>query len=451
MVAGPMPNTYDEIQKLYGCGKTPIARQEDNNSNTSMLVEPDSSPLSNIPTIDILEGKPVAKRVMKGKRSTLLSTGNVAHRQRLRKKARTKPPKTRSLNALKKTGHAVGHTIGHTSVAVGKSSAFVAKGLFTVVKGSVGAVRDGTTGGLQWIRGKRGKENGVSEEKIRSEELHKYIYDLHVQRMGYETAEPQYGMQDGRGRRGTWGNLSTLLDVRHAGGEMEEVEEEGLETVNEEEEGEEVQSMIVEKIIEMSPCHSKHELDMDVNDIQSLDSFPHYERVVSRSPTPTKSDSKSTYSQDGVENSLFRLSPKAQRLFHPQLDSTTYYSVVSEEPMKNASMTKDTDLTETSIIAFPHAERDDETDAGSVYSDILPTEGIQRHVSIAPFKDVNDVVEETTTITEAEYEKSIPAIQAWKWDVGFGQGGKTVRERVRDLDFALNSARSLDASGHSGK
>jgi len=196
MVAGPMPNTYDEIQKLYGCGKTLPARQEDNNSNTSMLVEPDSSPLPNIPTMDILEGKPVAKRVIKGKRSTLLSTGNVAHRQRLRKKARTNPPKTRTLNVLKKTGHAVGHTIGHTSVAVGKSSAFVAKGLFTVVKGSVGAVKDGTTGGLQWIRGKRGKENGVSEEKIRSEELHKYIYDLHVQRMGYETAEPQYGMQE---------------------------------------------------------------------------------------------------------------------------------------------------------------------------------------------------------------------------------------------------------------
>jgi hypothetical protein len=185
-------------------------------------------------------------------------------------------------------------------------------------------------------------------------------------------------------------------------------------------------------------------------------------------------------SSSSPSKSLRQLSPATQDIFDITRASTSYYSGISD-PIKPST---------TSSTTSPQHFAEITRHPSSLYSDILPQAfsssrqpsstrqlsyssslcerpisrqvssgrtislGRKRKISETVFRHVSNhpsIVEQQ----DVEKDRSVPEIESWKWDfraenAGTGEcdivGGKSVKERVRELDMAIDSAMSFDTS-----
>jgi hypothetical protein len=544
-----MPSAYQSIKRNF---PSTFAEPE-TTSVRSMVVEIDESR----EPFDLFEDKPAVAKARSTRRHTLLASGNIAAKQRLRKKRRSKPPKEISANILRTTGSIVGKTVTGTVKTV-SGTVHKAKDAFDIVKGSTGRL-------VKKFRLK-------GEEKEKGDELHKYIYDMHLPDSedtrsddtftGVEPVVTGRGRSRRLGRRQTWTNLGSMLDLNEGEvtvgdggvdvkdiklGTIEEVAEMSHYSRNRSEKlcdtdwkgnhhrstnnSSEQSQVIATSLQRMAnylhemrispkcdiPLEDGHPTAENPLQVQAMDEIgrsslqkeppnspqvdashqspipsdplltpqtvihnPSHSRVIApsrdywetfpSSPAPTPPPSKP----------LRPLSNSAQELFDATNNSTTYYSTVSDpiKPSTSSHLTLQPEITRSSSCFDGHPVRYDHEIGGGEESwctDILPEqEPLQRrHVSslysratsLNPVqssasserKILSDLADRQTTSHDRDMkELSIPALESWKWapppvEKGKidenGEGTRSVRDRVRELDMAIDTAFSMEGRG----
>jgi len=443
-----MPSTFDEIQKTFPATRRPASR--------SVFVEPDMSlPILDVPVIPSVR-QPI-------QRETLCRTGSIARKQRLRKKARAKPSGEISRNILRSTTSALKGTLHKARDALSATSRSVSR-LFT-----------------GWKRGKEKKDD-----------FHKYLYDLHSREEGSAVTGsvvslPVFGSVE---RKGTWTNLSSVMG-------LEKDEMKGLETIQE--------------ITEISDCgktkenrsfqsvakflHSLTEKkSVDFEENMAMDSSRKPSHISIHSGRSQRS-SQEYFIQNRSSQSLVFLGARASfeqvKLTppHSPAESTTtpsplkplstqgLFTVPSStaysegiDPVKPSISTQHSiqaEITRSSSCILKDLQSKDETAPETRVianqNENVSGEERERLVSVmsrdvSTYSQGTDV--ENSEVLQTEAEKSIPIIEAWKWapsspkrDPGqeSDDKGRSVRDRVRELDLAINSAMNIEHGQRPGK
>ena len=536
-----MPSSYSDIQRTF-----PQRPSPDSNSIKSMAVEIGES----IP-FEIFQD-PIPKRA--SCRATLLSSGSIARKQRVRRKLREKTPKEISTNFVRNTSVIVGKTVQK------------AKGAISMVKVStehLGKIVKGFGGSGNKSEGENGRDelhenthdiHKIGIEGAKNLDLENFIaaseIDPKNEIEGRDGSDMVGGYDNGR-RRQTWTNLSSVLmdsDMQDAGVDGHNVENEELPTI--------------EEICETSPCArrpsgQRNEVseipaleklnlreteaatkdDRATRDAQKikryleslalalkaktaaeqresidystpvqepispdrqplLDSFnlPSSQTIIHKSsieslishgsPFPTNWDTVSDV-ESNANKSLRQLSPATQDIFNVTHAATMCYSATSD-PIKSSISTHSPYIVE---VANPSATPDDRS---SEYSEILPPEDTkQRQISYLPILEprqpststsLNDRLVSTPTLSrdgqpsypsslsERQFHSSLQrsdkpasfpssptdgqtnwspeAFDLYTLDVEQSEDGvKSVRERVKELDRAIEQAMSFESSG----
>jgi len=443
-----MPSTYDEIQTRFSSGKSSGASP----GSSSLFVEADTS----LRTVELDPPGPVKRAA--GKRETLYSTGNIARKQRLRKKARSKPPKEVTVNILRSTTSVLGRTMHKAKDALENTSVRVGK----FVKGI-----------------KRGKEN--------QDEFHRYLYDIH--RSGYDemSSNASEGINEDliQGRRGTWTNLSSVMGLNE-----DNVSETGLETIQEVHEISDCarrRDYFAEGIVSHQDpsfpqvakfLHSLGEEEQPTNPMTEDNLTNVLSRTALQSseedyPNPdppminvATSPSNSTYIQNRVPSfdASINLTPPNS----PAADA----EIITPSPLKEIVSRDIFSIPSCATYTAPDPIKPSISSQYSVQpeitrssSHILETldqpdrrmvaqlDQCERVVSVMS-RDVSTYSRGTSA--EDELNQSLPVIQAWKWTPTTSpppkddraemdmEKGKSVRERVRELDMAIDSAMTIE-------
>lgn len=414
-----MPTSYDGLQKRFPCTR-PM-------TSSSTFVEPDLS----LPSLDVpMKGNQVGARETRGMpRETLVRSGTIARKQRLRKKSRQKPPSEISINLLRSTTSVLGRTVHKAKDAIGSTTKQVSR----VFRGL-----------------KRGKEN--------RDDFHRYIYDLHLREDEMEERSVASIPRVGESRYGTWTNLSGVMGLEKDEMPVIEREEVRLETIQEVTE-------VSEGAKQKDPSYNAvanflHSLgeervteeeipDVDVNTIPSRK--PSHISINSgqltpqslepASPTPSllerTSDTPLTQikltpplpPRNSPANSITTPSPSpslltshGQTLLQPHPSSTAYSDTQDIDPIKPSISTRH------SI----HLPAEITRSSSSISNDLSEK---QRVVSV-----ISNAVS-----TYSQEEKSVPILDAWRWSPA-REEGKSVKERVRELDLAIDGARNMERS-----
>ena len=540
-----MPTSCASIQREFP-HNVPI---ESASSIKSMAVEIDDTQ-----PFEIFEDPPHPSRERNRHRATLLSSGNIAHRQYLRRK---KDPKEISINILRKTGTFVGKNIvKRARDTISSTFSGTGQNIFRSVKNKLKR-RD---------RYGASENNGVSEG---GDELHKYFYDLHGGEHGYvESIDSKSGMfenesdkfdtnvdDEGSGandgeilgdnkkfghgyvpeirRRQTWTNLSSVLMDETPMNEDLNVQEKII--------GDDTGGLTtIEEVYETSHCGRlstfPHPSSVNTNtaqwtqylqslalSLQSSNKSP--AKPISPDPVPGFiSDPSSpnwepanqwedtTTSSSSPSKSLRQLSPATQDIFDITRAETTYNSGISD-PVKPTK----TINSQPSVSRYSGVET---TRPSSQYSDILPQSPLSeyskhckdsRHAesgeargqfSLDNSMDSRGVSYSSSLLRERPLSSkqnsserqilklpqqityrhisnqpslhppqlSLPPLQfsenksqdfhteisgkeivgkvceAEEGDFGTGDRGKSVKERVRELDMAIDHAMSFNSS-----
>jgi hypothetical protein len=539
-----MPSSYGEIERTY----PPIQTEVETTSVQSMVVEIDESRRPFELYKDERPATAVKARITR--RHTFLSSGNIAAKQRLRKKRRSKPPKEVSVNILRSTGSFVGKTVVGTVKTV-SGTVNKAKGAFAVVKGSTGRMV------------KKFKSKG-DKDKDKEDVLHKYIYDMHLPESedvrsdytvsGVGPVASERGKGPMAGRRQTWTNLGSVLDfseadiiMDHGGADGKDAKLGTIEELHEpsqygfreqgnlwnsdyrrkEERYEKVSSedpkvaptlqMMANFLhsMKISPTESNVALE-DVHSTadschreapshaveqSSPQQFTDYSHVDSNTFQSPKSQPEKTSHESGDHSiivstpetvihhpspsraiapsreqwetfpssptitppqskSLRPLSDSAQELFDATNTSTTFYSTISD-PIKPSTSTHpilEPEITRSSSYFLQPDESESCEESSS--TDILPVQ--ERQVSSIYSNKPSQSFEHRILSSHSDNdisepldvkEISIPALESWKWAPPAPQtkkeveGTRSVRDRVRELDLAIDNAFSFDGRG----
>jgi hypothetical protein len=398
-----MPTSYEGIEKRF-----PRTRPM---TSSSLHVEPDLSNCS-------LEA-PTAPKIVRS-RQTLLRSGTIAGKQRLRKKSRQKPPTEISINVLRNTTSVLNRTMHKARDALGST------------KKHVGGV---------FKRWKVGKENIY--------DFHKYVYDLHSRDRDEESVD---SIPMAQTRRGTWTNLNTIIGLeKMAENNLRVKEDEGLETIQEITEMSDYQRGI-------EPSHAAVE-----NFLHSLRQEKMEESVINLD-TPRKPSHHSITSGDFTPQHFSPTQPLSPNtfMFTPSRPASSHSLAPANSP--SGSVTTPSPLkslpTQT-LFPLPSSTTYEGIDP------IKPSLSISTHNSLPAeiTRSASDILHEMPSATGEtqrvlslmsndmsrysqdtdENEKSIPVLDAWKWSPPTPTNkGKSVRERVRELDLAIDGARKME-------
>ena len=433
-----------------------------------------------------MEAQPT--RVM-GRRGMLLREGSIAARQRSRKVTKRKDLKEISINILQDT------------------SSIVKLGTTGTMKKTIRMVKSSGSKVLKTF-GPRKHEEDRGNENRRGDGLNKFFYDWQNEDVeevegsasredGYARSEDTGGrmVRDEGGsdvgmRRDTWTNLSDVLMGTHK--EDTNVAGEGI---GEEEYTKENSRLeTIQEITEISPCGRRYSTispsqaifntqDPNPPALSHAASISSLHTWASSIPSPAKLYPASPMTP--TPNPLRQLSASTQHLFDISANHYTHNS----DPIKPVSA--------PAPIQDGEIMRDD---SGSVYSDIFPT--VKRSVSVLDNPHPNltrdrkfststvwatapltfdtassrEVSSSTTWIPTAPLpnphstfpeviryvsivptETPTPATESWKWTPSEEEGemmGKSVKERVRELDLVIDQAIGFnndDGQGKKGK
>jgi hypothetical protein len=338
------------------------------------------------------------------KRVKLVSKGNIAEKQRLRKIAKRKPTKEVSLMVIRRTSSFVGKT---TAFMVGKTV--------------------GTAKGVYW---------GLKESTGQVARIVKLARPDDERQRFFGTRECEMGgrrgiVGDGEGRGDSWTSLSDLFDVSEENGENIPQDEE-LSTIQEIAEPShlEKQEYNSQERYSTSMEDTVHDIEEQTisPSVQKMAEYLHSlskpQEIISPSPSRQSSENASSKSLHLPESpkSLRRISPD---IFNPKYSSPNHSLSDPIKPLPSIP-TMPAEITRSSIS----------------YSEI--------HLQTP--QDSPRHSEESTM--EKEYERSrhsmesgaVSVVEQWKWD-SHVEMGKSVRERVRELDLAIDSAFHGDLRG----